>query len=204
MKQAVIRLLAITFVAMLLGGFSGGCTKKPVMPPTGGAGSADITGKDISYPAAEGGYSEGSLSREGTLDDSAAGSMGVDGIQDKQSAEYKQLHGRTSPGMLPVYFDFDQAAIKPDMAERLIQNGEYLKQMTNSVVIEGNCDDRGTNEYNLALGEKRAINVRSYLLNLGISPSRIRTVSYGEERPLFTEQTEFAWSQNRRVDFVVE
>jgi peptidoglycan-associated lipoprotein len=90
------------------------------------------------------------------------------------------------------------------MADRMIQNADLLKQVGNPVIIEGNCDDRGTKEYNLALGEKRAINARDYLVNLGIDPARIRTVSYGEERPLFVEQNEFAWSQNRRVDFVIK
>lgn len=130
--------------------------------------------------------------------------MAIDGTQGEPTAEYKQMHGRSVSGLSPVYFDFDQASIRPDMADRMIQNAEFIKQVPNMVVIEGNCDDRGTVEYNIALGEKRAINVRDYLLNLGVNPGQIRTVSYGEERPLFLEQTEFAWSQNRRADFTVE
>ena len=86
----------------------------------------------------------------------------------------------------------------------MIQNAEYLKQVSNTVIVEGNCDDSGTKEYNLALGEKRAINIREYLINLGVEATRIRTVSYGEDRPLFYEQTDFARSQNRRADFVVD
>jgi peptidoglycan-associated lipoprotein len=128
----------------------------------------------------------------------------VNSGQGEPSDEYNRLHGRSSNGLTPVYFDFDQAVVRSDMAERMVQNAEFLKQINNTVVIEGNCDDRGTKEYNLALGEKRAINARDYLINLGIDRSRIRTVSYGEERPLFFEQTEFAWSQNRRADFVIE
>jgi len=72
------------------------------------------------------------------------------------------------------------------------------------IVIEGNCDERGTNEYNLALGERRAINVKEYMINLGVDATRIRTISYGEERPLFIGQNELDWSQNRRADFIVE
>jgi peptidoglycan-associated lipoprotein len=84
-------------------------------------------------------------------------------------------------------------------------NAQYLKDNPSSnVVIEGNCDEQGTNEYNLALGERRAINVKEYMVNLGVNPMRIRTVSYGEERPIFSEANEMDWSQNRRADFIVE
>jgi peptidoglycan-associated lipoprotein len=72
------------------------------------------------------------------------------------------------------------------------------------VILEGNSDERGTNEYNLALGERRAINTRQYLINLGVAADRIRTLSYGEERPLFPGQDEDSYSMNRRVDFVVQ
>jgi len=200
--------MLVAAIVALCAGLTGGCAKKSVMPPTVNTSASGGAGKDINYPAAEG-YSENNLAREGRLDDSASarvehlGSMALDGTGG-QSDEYKRMHGRTTDGMIPVYFDFDQAAVKPDMAERMVQNSEYIKQIPNTIVIEGNCDDRGTKEYNLALGEKRAINVRDYLVNLGINPARIRTLSYGEERPLFLEQDESAWSQNRRADFVVE
>ena len=72
------------------------------------------------------------------------------------------------------------------------------------MIIEGNSDDRGTNEYNLALGERRAINSRQYLINLGIAADRMRTLSYGEERPLFFNADEEAYSMNRRVDFIAK
>ncbi|HEB68714.1 MAG TPA: peptidoglycan-associated lipoprotein Pal [Desulfobulbus sp.] len=107
--------------------------------------------------------------------------------------------------MLPIYFDFDQAGIRDDQTSRLERNAEYLKaNPSRNLVIEGNSDERGTNEYNLALGERRALNAKNYLIELGIEEYRIRTLSFGEERPLFTGQTEFDWSQNRRDDFVLE
>jgi peptidoglycan-associated lipoprotein len=202
MKKVVTRFLLVVAVTAAVAVFTGGCTKKPVIPPESDSSQASSSaGTAGAYPGT-GGYSENSLAIEGTLDDSGA----IDGMAavDQQSDEYKQMHGRSSTGLAPVYFDFDQAIIRPDMSDRMIQNAEYLKQVSNTVIVEGNCDDRGTKEYNLALGEKRAINVRDYLIDLGIQPSRIRTVSYGEERPLFYEQTDFAWSQNRRADFVIE
>lgn len=205
MKHPIISVIVVVSCIALLGLLTGGCSKKAVIPPSS-ATSIDSAGKDINYPGAEG-YSESSLAAEGKLDDTSAshlGGLAVNSGQGEPSDEYKRLHGRSSNGLSPVYFDFDQAAVRSDMAERMVQNAEFLKQINNTVVIEGNCDDRGTKEYNLALGEKRAINARDYLINLGIDRSRIRTVSYGEERPLFFEQTEFAWSQNRRADFVIE
>ncbi|RUM36570.1 MAG: peptidoglycan-associated lipoprotein Pal, partial [Desulfobulbus sp.] len=105
----------------------------------------------------------------------------------------------------PVYFDFDQASIRNDQIPRLEHNADYLKNNpSQKLIIEGNTDERGTNEYNLALGERRAINAKTYLVELGVDGSRIRTVSYGDERPLFTGHTEEDWAQNRRDDFVLE
>jgi peptidoglycan-associated lipoprotein len=202
MKKVVTRFLLIVAVTAAVAVFTGGCTKKPVIPPESDSQASSSSTTAGAYPGSDSGYSENSLAIEGTLDDSSAADSAA--AMDQQSEEYKQMHGRSSSGLVPVYFDFDQAIIRPDMADRMIQNAEYLKQIPSTVIVEGNCDDRGTKEYNLALGEKRAINVRDYLIDLGVQPARIRTVSYGEERPLFYEQTEFAWSQNRRADFVIE
>ena len=114
------------------------------------------------------------------------------------------LEGRTNSPMLPVYFDFDQSGIRGDQKTRMEQNGEFLNSNPDvRVAVEGNCDERGTNEYNLALAERRAISAEKYLTNLGIRGSRITTISYGEEKPLNFGHDELAWSQNRRDDFVV-
>jgi peptidoglycan-associated lipoprotein len=207
MKQPIARILVVATAIALFAVFTGGCSKKAVIPPIATSGGQMSSGKDINYPEAEG-YSEANLAAEGNLDDTNISHLGgmalAAGNNGEASEAYKRQHGRSSNGLSPVYFDFDQASIRADMADRMIQNADLLKQVGNPVIIEGNCDDRGTKEYNLALGEKRAINARDYLVNLGIDPARIRTVSYGEERPLFVEQNEFAWSQNRRVDFVIK
>ena len=212
MKKIIVSSLLAAVLTGSLVFFSGGCAKKSVIPPTpaGTGSSSAIQGKDINYPLADGSYSENSLLSEGTLDDSSPnniehlGSLALNAAQGETSAAYRQEHGRSTEGFLPIYFDFDQSGVRPDMSERMIQNAERLQQVNNTVIIEGNSDDRGTKEYNLALAERRAINVRDYLVNLGVNPARIRTVSYGEERPLFFEQDEFSWSQNRRADFVLE
>lgn len=111
--------------------------------------------------------------------------------------------GRTSAGLLPVYFDFDMYNMRSDQTSRLDQNAKWLKKNpTAKIRIEGNCDERGSNEYNLALGERRANSAQEYLTNMGIAPERIETLSYGEERPLCFELDEECWSKNRRADFV--
>ncbi len=103
-----------------------------------------------------------------------------------------------------IYFDYDKYNIRPDAAQTLASNAEYLKQNPNvKIQIEGHCDERGSNDYNLALGQKRASAAKAYLVKLGISPNRISTISYGEERPLVNESNEDAWAQNRRAEFVI-
>jgi len=110
--------------------------------------------------------------------------------------------GRTSAGLLPVYFDFDKYNMRSDQTSRLDQNAKWLKKNpTAKIRIEGNCDERGSNEYNLALGERRANSAQEYLTNMGIAPERIETLSYGEERPLCPEHDEGCWTKNRRADF---
>ena len=113
--------------------------------------------------------------------------------------------GRTSAPMLPVYFDFDASDIRGDQVSRMQVNSDFLNQKQDVTIrIEGNCDPRGTNEYNMALGERRALAAKKYLVNLGVAESRMTTVSYGEERILLDGQDELSWAQNRRDDFVIE
>ena len=103
----------------------------------------------------------------------------------------------------PVYYDFDRSFVRSDARATLRANAEWLKANPDvEIKIEGNCDERGTNEYNVALGQRRAASAKKYLVDLGISPGRISLISYGEERPVCTESNEDCWQQNRRADFV--
>ena len=112
--------------------------------------------------------------------------------------------GRTSEGMLPVYFDFDSSDIRNDQVSRIETNADFLKaEAGTNIRIEGNCDPRGTSEYNMALGERRAQSAKKYLVNLGIAESRLSTISFGEERLLMHGHDELSWAQNRRDDFVI-
>ena len=127
------------------------------------------------------------------------------GNRDNTSAVYKKEHGRSSEQLKPVYFDFDKSNIRNNQIAHIEHNGEYLKSnVASKVLIEGNCDEMGTNEYNLALAERRAMNAKKYLIKLGVDNARIRTVSYGEERPLFTGSEESDHAYNRRDDFILE
>lgn len=105
--------------------------------------------------------------------------------------------------MQPVFFDYDSSEIKDDQTAALQNNASVLKQNpTVNVLIEGHCDERGTDEYNLALGDRRAKTAKDYLVNLGIAENRISTISYGESRPFAEGHDEDAWHQNRRAQFV--
>ena len=101
-----------------------------------------------------------------------------------------------------IYFDFDKSDLKPESKTTLKTKGEWLRaNPTYAVRIEGHCDERGTNEYNLALGERRAHAAKRFLMALGISGDRVSTISYGEERPAVVGHNEGAWEQNRRDEF---
>ena len=103
----------------------------------------------------------------------------------------------------PVYFDFDRSEIRTSEVPVLDANGDWLRENRDVVIIiEGHCDERGTEAYNLALGERRARAVRDYLMAKGVAADRMTTVSYGEDRPACREQTEACWQQNRRSAFV--
>jgi peptidoglycan-associated lipoprotein len=108
-------------------------------------------------------------------------------------------------GLQPVYFDFDRSYIRDDAKAVMKSNAAWLKANPKAKVkIEGNCDERGTIEYNQALGQRRAASAKKYLTDLGIAGSRISLISYGKEKPVCTEQTEECWQKNRRDELVAE
>ena len=103
-----------------------------------------------------------------------------------------------------VYFDFDKSVLKPEAQTLLKKKADWLKANANTkLLVEGNCDERGTAEYNLALGERRAESAKKFLTDLGIDAKRISTISYGEERPVDSQHNEAAWAKNRNAGFVV-
>ena len=104
----------------------------------------------------------------------------------------------------PIYFDFDKSNLKPEAIATLKKDAQALKQNPSMKVrIEGNCDERGTSEYNMALGDRRAVSAMKYLTTLGIAADRMTAISYGKEKPSCTEHNEACWSKNRRDDLNV-
>jgi peptidoglycan-associated lipoprotein len=104
-----------------------------------------------------------------------------------------------------IYFEFDQSTLSPEAQEILRGKAGWLSSNPEAfVIIEGHCDERGTNDYNLALGDRRSQSAKRFLMDMGISGSRLETISYGEERPLDPASNEEAWAKNRRGHFVIK
>jgi len=120
----------------------------------------------------------------------------------QKAAEEPSLRGKDYqevPELKAVYFDTDQSTLSPESRATLQKNYQVLKEKPEwEILVEGHCDERGTTEYNLGLGQRRAASVRQYYMSLGLSGSRIATISYGKENPGCSESTESCWAQNRR------
>lgn len=158
--------------------------------------SSKKTGGGLDGQEGEAGYGEETLgagAQGGSLDLAQHGKYGADG--GAGGADAGPLHD--------IYFNYDSFDLDEPSRQTLQANADWLKEHAGArVEIEGHCDDRGTVEYNLALGAKRAAAAKSYLVALGIGRDRLTTISYGEELPLCQEETESCWSRNRRVHFV--
>ena len=194
MKENIMKVLYVSGVVVSLALFTSGCTKENV-PSDPGENINSTDNTHISTNTADTGDTAGSVE---TINDKGNGNS-------RDIGNFKFAEGRTHDGMLPVYFDFDRSAIRADQKVRLEGNADFLKANPNyKVTIEGNTDERGTNEYNIALGEQRAQAAKKYLMNLGVSGDHLYTFSYGEEKPLLFGHDEYSWSQNRRDDFVIQ
>jgi peptidoglycan-associated lipoprotein len=125
----------------------------------------------------------------------------------KSDAEEPGIRGKEfqkTADIKVINFQYDSAELEADAREILKANSEYLKKNSKlDVLVEGHCDERGSLEYNMVLGQRRATSTRQYYIKLGVSSSRISTISYGEERPVDPGQTEAAWAKNRRAETLV-
>ncbi len=143
----------------------------------------------------------GSTSGRNVGKDPSAGVLngGDQGLDDRRRSS---VDGDKLPAQVTVYFDYDDSALRPDAKDGLRRNAEFLRSNSSTrAELQGNCDERGTEEYNLALGKRRAESAKQYLVDLGISAQRLSTVSFGEENPATPGEGEAAWAKNRRVDF---
>jgi peptidoglycan-associated lipoprotein len=182
-------LLAVPVLVLSL--FLVGCPKRPATtaasapPPTGSPSSSAAPSTSPSGPS--------------MTPSPAAPSTSASPTTPPRPSEFSE-----SANLKDVFFDFDKYDIRPSDAKILDTNATWLKANNNLVLIEGHCDERGTNEYNLALGERRAKSTMNYLVAQGVQASRITIISYGEERPTCTEHTEECWAKNRRAHFLVK
>ena len=167
------------FISIFMVLFVAACATKP-------KDSADSSGSGSSSSGSD-------VSSEGTITETT-GSGIVSGSQEELIVNVGDR----------VFFGYDSSDLDSDALELLQDQVAWLKQNSNvSVTIEGHCDERGTREYNLALGEKRAQAVKNYLIGLGINPDRVSTISYGKERPAVVGSNDGAWAQNRRSVTIV-
>ncbi len=126
----------------------------------------------------------------------------MDKLKEEEVARIAAANSLHPEKLAIVFFDFDKYEIRKDFRAPLERDAVVLKEHHGTkVVVEGHCDERGSEEYNLALGERRAMKVKAYLVSLGVNEGQLHTMSYGEERPANNSRDEKAWSQNRRVQF---
>jgi len=168
-------------ISILIAGFISACSTTPKdSADASGSGSSGSSNPDTSTTEEE-------VAAEGTVTETD-GSGVVAGSQEDLIVNIGDR----------VFFDYDRADLDSDAQELLQDQVAWIKQYNASVTIEGHCDERGTREYNLALGEKRAQAVKNFLISMGIMPSQVSTISYGKERPAVVGSNDGAWSQNRR------
>lgn len=176
----------------------GDTAMNPVLPGarTTGPGGTDGTGQNISSNPLGGNNTGNTTSNP--IDPTLAGQPGSRPDPSNTDRDETILKSET------VYFDLDKASVKSSEVAKVERVATYLKNETTvSLLIEGNCDERGTEDYNRSLGERRALAIREVLVNAGIAPDRVTTVTFGEDKPADTGHDETAWSKNRRGDFVV-
>ena len=163
---------------------------------TDGANDANATGSDIDT---ENGGAANAASDLGALKDEDG--VPATGVPFDQDPNFNRC---TDVDFAPVYFGFDASNLAAGEMAKIEAVANHLRENPGRVVIvEGNCDERGSNEYNLSLGDIRATSIQDYLKTLGIDPARIQTKSYGEEKPAVAGQGEAAWSKNRRGEFAI-
>jgi peptidoglycan-associated lipoprotein len=145
-------------------------------------------------------------SQPSTVPESPGGEQPPAAVQTIQEGEFTEaIAGECTKQLQPVFYDYNKSDIRDDQIAALQNNARVLKSQQcapASVLVEGHCDERGTDEYNLALGERRAKASKDYMVSLGIAEGRISTISYGESKPFADGHNEDAWQQNRRAHFI--
>ena len=190
MRKIQLSIIVISPILLILAACS-----KPIVS-SGPSGSSAYE-SDAQRQAGEGGEgTAGSISEESL---GSTGSSYSTTLSPSEAAAARKAFENED-----IFFGYDSALLTPQAQEILRKKAQYMKDNKDFlIIIEGHCDERGTSEYNLALGEQRARTTQEYLVALGISAARITTVSYGEERPIEPGSTEEAWAKNRRAHFII-
>ena len=180
-KSTIARLAVMLFVLTFL---AAGCAKKPATEES--AVTEQPTQIEQQQPAG--------------VEEQAVTDTGYDAAAAARSAERA-----AAKGLEPIHFDFDQYVLTDTAKSTLVNNAGLLRSAPAvKILIEGHCDERGSDEYNLALGEKRALATKNYLVSLGVVVERMSTISYGEEMPIDPAHDKAAWAKNRRANFKVK
>ncbi len=184
MKRIFLLVLALVLVFVF-----GGCAKKAVTTPVEQEAPKEAAQKAAPVEQTPMKAEEPVMAK---AEPKKVETMPVKEVTEAKSSQFGNIH-----------FDFDKYTIREDAKPTLKSIADWLiKNKDAKMILEGHCDDRGTNEYNLALGEKRAKSARDYIVSAGVTKNRLDTISYGEEKPLCKEQTEDCYQKNRRVQFV--
>ena len=196
LKPAGVALSALLVAGVIVSG----CARRPAMsttaaPPPTGAGMANPGGSSTAGPSVSTVRPAAATPRASKPTASSTTPLAArPAVKDFASVR----------DLVDIHFDFDSYEIRPSEARTLESNARWLRSNRDLVLIEGHCDARGTNEYNVALGERRAKSTMNYLVAQGVAASRITIVSYGEERPQCNESNETCWTKNRRAHFLVK
>jgi len=185
LKSTITRLVVMLFVLTLL---ASGCAKKPVAEQPAITEQPTQVEMTQQQPAA---VAEQAVTDTANAYDAAAAARAAERAAAK--------------GLVRIHFDFDQYVLTAAAKSILVSNAGLLRAAPAvKVLIEGHCDERGSDEYNLALGEKRALATKNYLVSLGVAADRMNVISYGEEMPIDSARTKEAWAKNRRANFKVK
>jgi peptidoglycan-associated lipoprotein len=196
LKHWTISALALALALLVTFSISA-CAKKKISSEPAAAATTDEEARRRAEEEAQ----QRELDRQKALKEEE---LGEESLSEKMAAQRTES-AKTVFENEDVHFEFDSIRLTPIAQEILTKKAMWLRANPRATVkIEGHCDNRGTNEYNLALGEGRAQSAKAFLVDLGIDASRLTTISYGEERPIDRAQTEEAWAKNRRAHFVIE
>lgn len=183
-----------------------GCAKDPIKPDAGISPDKSAASKmeAADKAAAEKAAADKLAAEKAAADRAAAERAAAEKAAADKAAAEKAALAAAKAGLKTIHFDFDSYLLRQTDRDILYSNAEYLlKRYKGKVRLEGHCDERGSDEYNLALGENRAKAAMNYMITLGVPPEQLSIVSFGKEKPVNEGNTEEAWAENRRVDFVI-